>query len=164
MSHELRMGNGMEPNVTIIPLSFIDVYHDLCMSHELRMGYGMEPNITIVFKFFCVYESRSLYESRTQNVVWSGAKCYNICLQFCVCVWVTISVLCMCHQLFFPTKDSKRFFLGRHKKYDSIIHLWFAFGEGALFTSYIWVRGCSCDRVIFFVNTVRTPTVNYKWK
>ena len=66
----------MEPNVTIIPLSFIDVYHDLCMSHELRMGYGMEPNVTIVFKFFCVYESRSLYESRTQSGV-RYVKCYN---------------------------------------------------------------------------------------
>jgi len=112
MSCKLRMGYDMGPNATIIPVSFIFVYHDLCVSHKLRMGYGMEPNVTIIAyfflimshdlcmsyelrvgygmsnvtiilcKFFLVRESRSLYESRTQNGERYGAKRYYNSLKF----------------------------------------------------------------------------------
>jgi len=56
------------------------------MSHELRVGYGMS-NVTIILcKFFFVYKSRSLYESRTQNGVRYRAKRDNNSVYVFLCV------------------------------------------------------------------------------
>ena len=104
------------------------------MSHELRMGYGPEPNVTIfACNFVCVYESRSLY---------------SVC--------VTNS--------FFRPKIRRDFFWDATKNMT------------LLSTCDLHLEKELCSRVIFgfvdvvviesyfFVNTVRTPTVNYKWK